>query len=350
MLSSPLWREVKLLLVVCALMAVAFHGIEASAQDLEEARRLAGAGRSEAAAAAYRRHIASDPKSFDGHFELGQILLAQDPRRAREHLALAVELEPARAAAHARLAQALILLQEMDDATREMERARDLDPQQPPTRYNLARLYEGQQRHEEALTEYAAFLKLAPSDPRANSVRQRVALYYENTERLDDALRLYEEILAGEPGNVAALIARADIQYRRTQYDDALRGYEKVLALDPATWSAHANAAFIYRLRGDLTRAVDHYRRTIALNPEHITSQYFLGTLYADQGEDTEALEQFARVVAMQPEHPLVHYSIGKLLLKRGDREGAQKEFDRHRTIQAAERARSRTASTMGDP
>jgi len=125
---------------------------------------------------------------------------------------------------------------------RELARARDLDPQQPSTRYNLGRLYEGQQRNEEASGEYLAFLSLAPSDPLANAIRQRVALFYENTDRVDEAFRLYGEILASEPDNVTALNARADIYYRRSQYDEALADYEKVLALDPSAWSAHAIA------------------------------------------------------------------------------------------------------------
>lgn len=341
-----------LLILALALMALCAGnaGPGASQEDLEEARRLAGAGRLEAAAAAYRRHLAEDPRSFDAHFELGQVLLSADPRRAREHLAAAAELQPDHAQAHARLAQALILLNDMEDAARELTRARDLDPSQPSTRYNLARLYEGQQKNDAALGEYIAFLNLAPHDPRANAVRQRLALFYENNERLDEALRLYDEILAAEPAQAAALNARADILYRRTRYDEALAGYEAVMALDPSSWSAHANAAFIHRLRGDLGKAALHYRRAIELNPENITSQYFLGAVYADRGEDAPAMEQFERVVAMQPDHPLVHYSIGKLLLKRGDKDGAQREFERHRAIQAAERARSRTASTMGDP
>lgn len=342
-------RWTLLLFVLTMALAGISHTLAAS-QDLEEARRLAGVGRMEAAAAAYRRVLADDPGSFDGHFELGGILLKQDARRAREHLAEAVEIAPDRAEAHARLAQAFILLSQMDDATRELARARDLDPQQPTTRYNLGRLYEGQQRNEEASAEYLAFLSLAPSDPHANAIRQRVALFYENTDRVDEAFRLYGEVLAGEPDNVTALNARADISYRRSQYSDALADYERILALDPAAWSAHANAAFVYRLRGNLEQAVIHYRRTIELNPDHITSQYFLGSVYADQGEDALAMEQFQRVVAMQPEHYLVHYSIGKLLLKRGDKEGAQREFELHRKIQTAERAKSRTASTMGDP
>jgi len=326
-----------------------FGGIQPA--ELQEARRLAAAGRIEAAAAAYRRYLDTAPDSAAARSELGQVLLAmQRPGDSLEHFRAAVELEPGNADTLSRYAQALILTDHIAEAEQILLEARRSDPMLASVRYNLARIMEVQQRHEEALAEYVAFLDMAPDDSRATGVRVRVAIYFENTGRLDQALEQYDEILIEDPGNLRALQSRADILYRRTRYDEALTIYERVLALEPGTWSAHANAGFIYRLRGDIDRAVMHYRMSTELSPDNVSSHYFLGTLYADLARDDQAMERFMRVVELEEDHPLVHYAIGRILVKRGDREGASREFDRHRHIQAAARARSRTASSMDEP
>src|SRR5262249_13978103 len=96
--------------------------------ELDHARQLAAAGRVEAAAAIYRRVLQADAASFEAHFELGHLLVSQQKLdEARAHLQAAVELNPSFAEAHSRLAQTLLLLNDLPGAERELIAAAGLD-------------------------------------------------------------------------------------------------------------------------------------------------------------------------------------------------------------------------------
>ncbi|MGH2671309.1 MAG: tetratricopeptide repeat protein, partial [bacterium] len=250
---------------------------------------------------------------------------------------------------HARLAQALLLSDDMAGAEQELIQARQIEPAEPSVRYNLGRLYELLGRDADALQEYLAFLKNAPEDPRANNIRSRVALYYENEGDQDSALRFYRDLLARDPSRAGSHFAVANILYRRARYEEALPKYREVLRLDPSNASAHANIGFILRIKGRLKEAVEEYTNAVELNPTDVSSLFFLGTLKADLSDDAGAMASFQQVVQREPQHPLVHYAIGKIHARRGERGAAQREFDLHRAIQAEERKKQRTASTMKD-
>lgn len=65
----------------------------------------------------------------------------------------------------------------------------------------------------------------------------------------------FDAILAEHPSCREALIAMADLQYRKARYDDAHKTIRKVLRFD--TYDARANyvAGIIYRAMGDLTNS-----------------------------------------------------------------------------------------------
>jgi len=323
-------------------------GGRAAAAELEKARSLTAAGRLDAAAAAYRRVLMADPASFEAHFELGQICISQQKLdEARKHLASAADLRPDVATVHARLAQVLLVMNELEAGEKELLMAAQLDPREVSVHYNLGRLFEHQGRDAEALKEYLTFLELAPTDSRANNIQSRVALYCENSGDLDGAEHHYKALLERDPTRVSAHFGLANVLYRRTRYEEALPHYQSVIELDPSNAAAFANLGFIFRSKGMLKEAIDHYTRAVDLDPSSVSPRYFLGMLYADTGDDARALAEFQRIVEQEPEHPLVHYAIGKLYVKKGNREAAQREFDLHRKIQAEERKKQTTPTTM---
>src|SRR5262245_48900215 len=207
--------------------------------ELNQARQLAAAGRIEAAAAAYRRVLKSDPTSFDAHYELTQLLISQQKLdEARTQLAEAIKSKPGTSQARKKLAQAALQLDDMVMAEEAFVAAKELDQQDPSVRYNLGRVYEKRGKPELALEEYLAFLKVAPSDARANNIRARVAQFYENAQQLDAAIAMYRELIANDPSRPSAHYALAGIYYRRAQYEEALPEYQEVARLDPANSAA----------------------------------------------------------------------------------------------------------------
>lgn len=117
--------------------------------------------------------------------------------------------------------------------------------------------------------------------------------------RTDTASALYQQVIAGEPRNIDALLGLAAILQLENQNEAATRQYLRVLELDPR--NSHAQASLIGLLgRADPTAAESRLKLLIDREPSPFL--YFtLGNLYADQNRWPLAQQAFFQAHHLQP-------------------------------------------------
>jgi hypothetical protein len=141
------------------------------------------------------------------------------------------------------------------------------------------------------------------------------------------ALPLLEAALRREPGDLEALVARADALRLQSRLADALAAYEAVLARRPARERMLANAA---TLAEDLRRAeaaIALWQRAVTANPWMHHYRRHLATLLAERGRWDEARPHAEAWRRLDPASPQAHRLWVRLLLHEGRKAEARAEL-----------------------
>ena len=146
-----------------------------------------------------------------------------------------------------------------------------------------------------------------------NFYKLQLALYFRGAKKLNKALDTYEDILRGEPGNVGAIVARADTVLGMGEHERAIADYETSMDLELNTrqkehvWN---NLAWVLATtpKDDLRngkRAIE-----LALKACEITEYkeaYILSTLasgYAETGDFENAVKWSTKAVELAKKNP----------------------------------------------
>ncbi len=156
---------------------------------------------------------------------------------------------------------------------------------------HLGMLYHAYELHASAEPYYRRAVDLAPG-----GIRWR---YYLGVVLVaigdpDAAVAQFDAVLAEAPGDIAALLGRAEADRTRNRLDDALAGYRRVITLAPRTPQAYGGAGHVLGRQGDLEAAVARYEAAIKFAADHPygPARYGLGQALRKLGRIDEAIEQ----------------------------------------------------------
>jgi tetratricopeptide (TPR) repeat protein len=124
------------------------------------------------------------------------------------------------------------------------------------------------------------------------------------TEGVDQvALAAALQRLAADPRDTHALMEIADIYYAVNDFESASTWLDKLLAIEPANVSALlARGATAFNL-GDNATAEIRWKQVVALDPENIEAHYDLGLLYVtvDPPDLASARREWTIVISLDP-------------------------------------------------
>ena len=288
---------------------------------------LARLGRLEAAAEAFERILAAEPRSEIALMGLAMVrrqqrqledaeaallrLLEENSRSVPARMALggvfATRCEYARAAEEF---QAVVALPRDSYGSRHRRE----------TLARLAQALEHLGEYEEAYDALQEAFRL--SGDSVEAFRYRVALVQNRVAagQPDEAAVLVEALIADRPGEPGLLALQARVLNAGGRSDAALGILRALVAEYPETGGAVHALVRHHAERGDLPAAERITRGWLEERADDPDFRFQLGALLERQGKLEEAEAEFRRVIAAEPDHDLALNYLGYMLADRNDR------------------------------
>ena len=227
-------------------IAAALAGATNLAAQVGQGDAAWAAGRYQEASAAYHQALTDDP---------GQV-------RANYRLAILASWEN-------RLDSALVLIQ----------RAREMEQDDPDVRFAEALILSWSGRYDEAIAKYDSLLGAFPSMHEAELGRARTLSW---ADRIPDADRAYRAMLERNPNNLDALAGRAQLAAWQGDYETATARYHEILERAPTNATANLGLGRVHYYQGRSRRAIDYLERAKALEPNNRDVEELYTTIRAE--------------------------------------------------------------------
>lgn len=215
--------------------------------------------------------IALDPSLAEPHFSLGLVKLAidWDWSGAEAELKQAIALNPNFAAAHQGYSYYLVIIERLDEAVSESERARDLDPFDFWTNQWLGQALYHARRYDDALRQIRRTLEMFPD---RGDFYGELADVYEQKKMFAEAFAARQQALSlDKDPNVTAL----DEAYKRAGYRGWMLKEVQILEQRARTEFASPKLAHLYAMLDDEPHAMSHLERAYE---EHYRGMLFIRT------------------------------------------------------------------------
>lgn len=284
-------------------------------------------GDSRRAAEHYAKAVELDPKAASSRMELFVSLLVRGSSEAAgKQLQESVELGLDPVQTSVMRTQLLLTQKAYADALREAEQVQRQSPDNP-VGYNLAGVaYLGLNQPDRAADQFRQALRLSPDFSLAAMNLAALALQRSD---LQTARTQYESVLQHHPDHVGALQGLAELAQRAGQREEMVQWLQRARKANPAALQPRMRL-YEYQLQnGNLQAALDlaqEMERSHPSNPEVVRA---LGI--AEQGAKLtkRAVATFQRLVEMQPQSANARALYADALASHGDVDGARKQLER---------------------
>jgi tetratricopeptide (TPR) repeat protein len=124
---------------------------------------------------------------------------------------------------------------------------------------------------------------------------------YQYTHRLDQAAADFDAALAIVPAYDDALVARANIDFRRNAFDSGVERLLDGIAINPKNANAYRALGQAYFRRNAIPEAINYYGKALAADPLEPYARYFRSDLYMRLQRYPEAIADADALVALDP-------------------------------------------------
>lgn len=189
----------------------------------------------------------------------------------------------------------------------------------------LAKVHE---RRAEVDLAVAAYKRSSELDTAAIGPHRELARIYGGQGRLDEALAALDAARAIDANDVAVAVLTGMLHQQRENYQAATEAYELALGLSPRNAVALNNLAWIMAHKvGDQDKALELAQRAKEVSPGDPSVSDTLGWILYQRGIYQRAASLLEEASERLPRNEEIRYHYGMALLKTGDREGARREL-----------------------
>lgn len=198
--------------------------------------------------------------------------------------------------------------------------------QKAEAHHNLGTAYLRSGRHNMALAEYKAALKLMPKD---YNIMYDIGLVYLLWNNPEEAIPYFENVLELKPDYAAAINSLGNAYLSMQDYDSAIAYYDQISdeIIYATPYMPMANKGLAYFNKGDYAKAEECYKAALKMEPEYINALVLLGQLQTETGNTKEALKNLQKAMRIESA-PVVQYYLAMAYVQDGDKNNAIKNLE----------------------
>lgn len=269
------------------------------------ADHLMASGETQAADAAYARHIKAstrDPRLL----EAASAMVVNDIPRAEALLRAHLKEKPTDVAAIRMFAEVAVRVGRPVEAQRLLERCLELAPGFEAARHNYAVLLHRQNQSQAALVETE---RLMARSPRSPSYRNLLAVILGRVGEYARSSALYKELLSEYPSNAKVWMSYGHVLKTEGRTEECIRAYRETIAREPSlgeAWWSLANMK-TFRFSGtDMTAMQAQLARNDLPDTDRLHFDFAMGKALEDAGDWENSFRHYASGNAIH--HATVDY------------------------------------------
>jgi tetratricopeptide (TPR) repeat protein len=259
---------------------------------------------------AFQNALKLEPGSAKLYYLVGLTLYASErPQEALKPLGQSIYLMPEVLKPHLLLASALDQLQRHQEALSEWQAALRID-------HLSAEALDGISKSLMAVGDYSSAIEALRDAPRNENLTLDLALAYGKANALDKASEVLTKSLRTNPSSLPLIAALVTVLVRQVHYQEAVHLAEKSARLHPGNLEAQRLYLRVLVLNGDSAQARPLAHKLLAAHPHDFDFLYLSGILENQAGQYAAGRGHLEQAVALDPSHYNAHYNLGLSLLE----------------------------------
>lgn len=279
-----------------------------------------------AAIADLRAVLKNSPDSIEA---LGLLGAAHErsgaPDLALDNYQQLIQLEPENLAGLMGTSRILIAKDEIGPATRLLERANKIDPQNAESTRLLTDLYTREQRWDDALSKAAQLTEKDDTLALGYYLQGRIYLRKKDIKAAIEVLLKSHEL---EPRGVETLSALVSGYIALEQTDKATAYVENHIKQYPDQLTAQETLGGLYARNGDYNKAVAIFQEVLKKNSNRISTYKALTRLYASKGNLDQVEQLYTDGLGKSPDNATLRLMLAELHQARGSYDKAIAEYE----------------------
>lgn len=270
-------------------------------------------------------------RSLYAHYLTGALLdNANQAEDALKEFEQAKQLDPDSDVIHLRIAVDYIKLNENKKALEQLNKALELNPDNLQARTLLAFLYTAEGEFALAEIQYEIILKQAvKEEPENLDVHNFLGQFYFQQRKFDKALEQFKSILAKDPKNKMAKLFLGLVYDEQNMRPQAMNEFKEILAIEPDNADALNALGYLYAESGEnLAEAENLIVKALKQEPKNGAYVDSLGWVYFKKGDFKKAREKLEEAIFLTQD-PVIFGHLGDTYLKLGDKNKAKEAWQK---------------------
>ena len=303
-------------------------------QALQKGIEAHKAGKTQEADRYYTAILKANPKHPDANHNMGVLAVGIGKiEAALPFFKTALEVKPEVAQYSLSYIQALLKIDQTDDAKKVLEQAKskgithksldklerqigssnsiNLNAREPSQEQlkSLINLH-SQARYKEAKAETLQLLKHFSHSVTLHNI---LGAANRGLGKFDEAIEAYKKALSIKPDYAESYYNLGNAFMEQGRLEKAIKAYNKALSIKPDYALAYYNLGNARKEGGELNKSIDAYKKAISFKPDFADAHNNIGNALKEKGFLAQAMKAYNKALSIKPDYTEVHYNISTI-------------------------------------